>query len=717
MTHKPPDRADAPVVLVVDDDRIVRMLCHETLSALGLRVEEAESGERALEIFPRTAPDLVLLDMVMPGSDGIETLMRLRRLPHGASTPVAMITGCNDAESIRRAYEAGATDFLTKPIQWMILAERVRYMLRASATARDLQENRALLVQAQRLSRLVSWTWDIERDVVTWSDEAANVFRGEAASIGSHMGWFLERVHPADRELVRMCIDSAVAQGTTFDLDHRLTALDGETLHVHVRAEVSRDESGRPAGVSGALQDISDRVRAEERIRTLAFYDTLTELPNATLFRRQLEQAIGMNGRDAGLMALVAVGLDRFTRINETLGRAFGDRVLTCAARRLESCVRTSGQRARGTPCGVPSFVSRLSGDEFMALITGLDGADEATAVAGRVNKVLANPLVVEPHEIHLTGSVGVSLFPADGMDPETLIKNAGAAMHHAKDLGGNTFQFYTASLHQKALERMELERDLRRALQNDELVLVYQPQMAVESGRIAGAEALIRWRHPRRGMISPAEFIPVAEVSGLIVPIGEWALRTACLQAETWRNELDRSLFVSVNVSSFQLPVSAFVERVGDLLHESGLPPDQLELEITESAIMSDLDETCDKLRLLKEMGVGLAIDDFGTGYSSLTYVKRFPIDVLKIDRSFVGDLNRNREDAAICSAIIAFGRGLGLEVVAEGVETEAQLAFLRDRGCDRVQGYLISRPLAAADFEELVRQSRRESTVRRAA
>lgn len=465
----------------------------------------------------------------------------------------------------------------------------------------------------------------------------------------------------------------------------------GEIYPAWLTISVYRGASGEVLNYVGIESDISERHAAQEHIRQLAYFDPLTGLPNRRLLQDRAEQALVSAEREGKRVALLFVDLDHFKTINDSLGHSSGDQLLSKVAQRLLGCVRRM------------DTVSRLGGDEFVVLLgeATLEGTSE---VARKILEVVACPCQIEQHQLGVTPSLGISLFPQDGGDFETLLKHADTAMYRAKESGRNTYRFFASEMNVAALERLQLENGLRQGLERGEFVLHYQPQINLASGRIIGAEALVRWLHPQTGLVSPGKFIPVAEISGLIVPIGEWVLREACRQNRSWQDAGLPPISIAVNISSVQFRGGQLEESVRSVLADSGLPPEFLELELTEGIVMGNADETVDILRRLSATGVKLAIDDFGTGYSSLSYLKRFPIDKLKIDQSFVRDIVSDPDDWAIATAVISLGHSLRLAVIAEGVEHAEQLEMLRIQGCDEVQGYYFSVPLPADEFAELL-------------
>ncbi len=448
--------------------------------------------------------------------------------------------------------------------------------------------------------------------------------------------------------------------------------------------------------------------RAEERIIKMAYYDSLTSLPNRALFQDRLKQSLAHNERYQGNSAILFLDLDNFKRINDTLEHRIGDLLLKGVAERLSSYLRSADTVARQDINILTNTVARLGGDEFTVLLTEINSLQDAAKVAQRILNILSRPFQLEGHEVFVTASIGIAVFPHDGEDMNMLIKNADTAMYHAKDQGKNNFQFYKQSMNASAMERLNLENSLRKAIKREELLLHYQPRINIHTGRIVGTEALIRWNHPEKGLLFPAQFIQLAEETGLILPIGEWVLKTACKQNRSWQvaGFLNGRVAVSVNLSGHQFQQESLIKIVEKVLDDSSLDPQYLELEITESIIMKNADITIDMLNKLKSMGVKLSIDDFGTGYSSFSYLKRFPLDIVKIDRSFIKDITHNKEDIAIVNAIIAMAHTLKLIVVAEGVETEGQLSLLREMGCDEMQGYLMNAPLPQEDITQLLNE-----------
>jgi diguanylate cyclase (GGDEF)-like protein/PAS domain S-box-containing protein len=559
---------------------------------------------------------------------------------------------------------------------------------------REMAQARERLDLALTSSNLALWDWDLRANRVFFNESWARLL-GDAPREATFSG---EEVyawnHPEDRELFAAALASAI-KGVSehFDCEYRVPNAAGEWIWVHSRGKVTlRETTGKALRLTGTTTNVTKRKAAEERAEYLATRDALTGLPNRVLLHDRLEQGVVNAARSRTGFAFMFIDLDRFKTINDSLGHHVGDELLKRVAARLSACVRAS------------DTVARLGGDEFAVILENLrDDDDEgAQAVAEKMIAAMAAPLLIENQHLNTSCSIGISLFPADGRDSATLMKNADVAMYFAKEKGRNNYRFFSAEMNARAQERLSVENYLRLALQRNELVVHYQPRMRVADGGLVGVEALIRWQHPRRGLLSPDKFIDVAEDSGLIVPIGEWVLARACAQLRQWHARVRPGLRMSVNLSVGQVVDGERLYRaVETAVRDSGIDPGTLELELTESLLMQNIAEKAALLNRLGALGVGLAIDDFGTGYSSLSYLKTLPVDAIKIDSSFVRDIHSDPNDEAIIRAILAMAHSLKLAVVAEGVETEAQLQALRLLGCDEYQGYVVSGALPGPEFE----------------
>jgi diguanylate cyclase (GGDEF)-like protein/PAS domain S-box-containing protein len=623
-----------------------------------------------------------------------------RRNPDG-EIPILIATSSMDSETIQRAFEAGATDVIKKPVDWQLLQHRVRFVMRASNafsevqhTLSELRVSEERLAKAQRLAHVGSWEWIPGSVEMLWSEEVYRILGIEFRAGASTYEAFMRVVHPDDRTVVDKAMRDLIHESRSLHLDHRIVLPSGSQRVIHQQAELVSGPAGAAELVSGTIQDITDRARAAEQIRLLAYYDSLTGLPNRKMLSQSLNRALESARRRDTTVALLFLGLDRFKRVNDTLGLMVGDELLKAVAARLMACVRQTDSVGRAKREG-DAAVSRLGGDEFTVVLNDLGSSEQAAYVARRILEALRSPLSLNREELVMNASIGIAVYPTDGLDAEALLRKADTALHHAKVAGGGVYQFFSESMNERATRNLRLESGLRAALKRDELELHYQPLLDVRSRAVTGVEALARWTSEECGPVPPNEFIPLAEETGLIDTLGEWALRTACAQGCAWDRAGFRPLQLSVNISSHQVRKPETVEIVERALRESCLDPGRLELEITESALIGDEPGVVETLDGLKRLGIRLALDDFGTGYSSLSYLVRFPIDTLKIDRSFVSRIGTDEQSRAIIAAVVAMAHRLDLSVTAEGVETPEQEAFLRAEGCDFLQGYLFSRPI----------------------
>jgi diguanylate cyclase (GGDEF)-like protein len=695
----------AALVLVVDDDRLVRLMACTTLAQAGYRTVEAPDGADALVAFDEHQPDLVILDVMMPRLDGFETCRQLRDRRGGDRTPILMMTGRDDVAAIHRAFEAGATDFINKPIPWAMLSYRVQYMLRAAGAMQALARSEAQLTAAQRVARLGHWEWDLEANQMMVSEMSRSLLCMDGQPNPANLDELVACVHVEDRALMTLALERAAAGQAELDTEVRGCRTKGtETVWLRVQGTVLASESGLPTALSGTVQDITEVKKREAETRYLAYYDALTGLPNRVSMVEALDRAVAGARRHGRLAAVLLLDLDHFKRINETLGHGAGDRLLSQIGARLRNSVRTEDLVGAGSAAPADTALARMGGDEFTILLTDLRSVSEATATAERVLQVVREPLVIDGHEVVITASIGIALYPLDGDNGRGLMAAADVAMYLAKGDGGNTAALSNKPMRVAAGHRLSIEGALRRAIEREQFLLYYQPKLDLSLGRILGVEALLRWRHPELGLVPPMEFIPVAEETGLIEAIGEWAVREACRQLRKWSDEGHHELAVAVNLWARQFRQRALATMIHGALQATGIDAQRLELEITESTIMRDIDLALATLRELRDQGCRVAVDDFGTGYSSLAYVKRFPVNTLKIDRTFVQGLPGESNDEAIVHAIVTMAHGLGLRVVGEGVETAAQLTSLASQGCDEVQGYLLGRPVAPEAIPEII-------------
>jgi diguanylate cyclase (GGDEF)-like protein/PAS domain S-box-containing protein len=493
--------------------------------------------------------------------------------------------------------------------------------------------------------------------------------------------------------------------------EYQQRAMSGEVVHYEIKMDNRYFnntlspimEEGEVVEVVGSSIDITGRLKAEEENKYLAYYDTLTDLPNRIMFNKHLNVYLNEAKHTRRMMAVILLDIDRFKNINDSLGHSIGDQLLQGVAERLKRCLSKD------------ELVARMSGDEFILLLPHVDNQNQVIKKIHKIIKSFKQPLMFDDHEFYITISLGISQFPADGEEIDSLVKNAETAMYRAKEQGRNNYQLYSPAMNERAFEKLALENSLRKSLKRKEFFLHYQPRINLDTGQFISMEALIRWKHPDLGLVSPAEFIPLAEETGLIIPIGEWVLRTACAQNKEWQEAGLPPMRVAVNISARQFHLDNLIKTISNVLKETGLEPEFLELEITENSIMQDTELTVSLLHEIKEMGVKLSIDDFGTGYSSLGYLKSFPIDTLKIDKSFVRDITTNPDDAAIATSIITLAHSLNFNVIAEGVETVEQFSFLKEQLCDQIQGFYFCRPLPAEEFARVIIEAQEKSPLLR--
>jgi predicted signal transduction protein with EAL and GGDEF domain/FixJ family two-component response regulator len=703
----------APIhVLVADDDSILREIAGAMLRDAGFSVQTVASGDAAVAACALRLPDIVLLDVEMAGGNGYQACANIRSLPGGADLPIVMVTGCDDTPSIDRAYEAGATDFVVKPINWPLLVHRIRYVLRGARTVLDLrfseQKNAALLKAIPDGIFLIDGRGTIGH---CFSPVAGlmDAPRGGLAAMG-----FLDLIPPAAHARAAECLEAALrGEAPVFEFAFEADARQSR----HFECRCLPNSGGH---VLAIVRDVTARKEAQAHIHRLAYFDGLTGLPNREWIHDYLQQSlIEARHLNRGL-ALLYIDLDQFKRINDTLGHETGDALLRQVAERLQAGLDLEGDgdepvvpldMGKPSPSGTARArgrLARVGGDEFIVVLTGRTDIAQAQWAAARMLSILAAPFQQESYELVVTPSIGIAMYPEHGSDAQSLLKNADGAMYEAKASGRNQLRVFDSSMNVRALKRLSLEMELRRAVENSNLEVYYQPKYQTQGLKLLGGEALLRWFHPERGQIPTADFIAVAEETGLIGDIGRWALQRVCRDLRQWRTEGFDLPRIAVNVSGRDFMYPESLLRLSDTVTQAQLSPSLFELELTEGVLMRDAEAGRRSLLALKEFGFALAIDDFGTGYCSLNYLKRFPLDTLKIDRSFVADINDDPDDAAIVRAIIALGHSLDLKIVAEGVTTQAQLRFLQTESCDAIQGFLMSPAVPATAFRDLLQRTR---------
>ncbi len=706
MIFKKPQR-EKPLALIIDDDFSLRISMQAALVKAGFDVREAENGRLGLQAYEEESPDLILLDVVMPEMDGFETCTRIRGLPGGEYVQILMVTGLDDTKSTEKAFEVGANGFISKPINWVMLGHRGKYMLRAGRAFQELNRSKYRLAKTQKLAKLGNWEIDQVTNEFTCSLEARNLLGIEGKNRVVTFDDFLAPISAEEKDMVQERINTALEARKSFSINYRVIHPDGTERHILNQGEILFNETQVPEIMLGAVQDVTQLKLAEEEIRYLAFYDSLTGLANRMLFLNRLDQEIAIAKRSDHKFALLFLDLDQFKLVNDTFGHHIGDQLLKKVSDVLQNCIRRTDIASRLSHASMETMIARLGGDEFTIILADIKEPEHAAVVARRIIKEIPKPYMLEGHEIAVTTSIGISLYPTDGVESSILLKNADAAMYKAKNSGRNNYQFYKKELNVASIERFSLERDLSRAIERGEFVLHFQPKISLPSREIVGAEALIRWLHPERGMVSPGLFIPIAEESGQIVSINKWVVESACSQ---WR-ELEKSGLdpgkIAVNLSGYQFTQDNVLKTVEKGLEVSGLTPEQLEVEITENILMQDTKETTGVLKQLKDMDIWIALDDFGTGYSSLSYLTTFQVDTIKIDRSFVMGCVENRLNLVVIKTIIAMGHSLNMKVVAEGVETDTQMEIISECGADEAQGFYFSRPLPIEEYRLLLEKS----------
>jgi diguanylate cyclase (GGDEF)-like protein/PAS domain S-box-containing protein len=692
-------------ILLIQDDPADAKAVREALNG-SFQVDWVRRCSEGLERLAREgkqkeyrtdAIGAVLVDLFLPDSQGIETFDRIFSL--APQIPILVLSAVQDEDIAKLAVQHGAQDYLLKTrLDGYLLPKALGSMVERAANAEALfEEKERAQVTLNSIGDAVMST-----DVwghVTYLNMVAETLTGwsceEAA--GHPLEDVFRIIDAATREAMQNPMTLAIRENKTVGLTPNciLVRRDGVEAAIEDSAAPIHDRRGQVTGAVIVFHDVSTARALSLKMSYLAQHDSLTDLPNRILFSDRLTEAIAMAHRYRRKLAVLYLDVDRFKHINDSLGHDIGDRLLQSMAARLHACVRSS------------DTVSRQGGDEFVVLLSEVTHVQDAAVSAEKILHTLRTPHRIDQHDLHLTVSIGIANYPDDGTEAEVLMRNADFAMYHAKENGRNNYQFFQPEMNVRAVERQSLENGLRHAMERQEFVLHYQPKMNLQTGAIIGVEALIRWRHPQRGLVPPAQFIPVADECGFIVPIGRWVLREACRQARAWHSAGLMPTRLAVNISAVELRDKDFVAGVRSILTETGLAPHYLELELTETFLLQDSKSTAVVLQALKDLGVGLALDDFGTGYSSLSYLKRFSIDTLKIDQSFVRDMTTDADDASIVSAVISMGKSLHMRVVAEGVETREQLAFLQEQSCPEGQGYYFGRPVSAGEFTQLLGRS----------
>ncbi len=688
-------------ILIIDDDIDIRQILSLKLKKLGYSIIEAEDGNVGLQKLKNEMPDMVMVDVNMPGMDGFEFCEHAAKLKPEKHIPIMVMTAQDDQGSVNRAYEKGATDFITKPINYTKLEHRIRFSIRSSETSEKLASRERQLLSAQKIAKMGEWIYDIKNMEFHCSDEVANIFNISKQRVMSHDD-LINYIVDEDVNRVKAVLDQISIETTNDSLEYSIKLDAGVIKRIRQIIDVNTNDRIKEGMIFGVFQDVSDLRNAEQKVKTLALYDRLTDLPNRSFFKRLLAKKILFSSRHAQQFALLDINFDNFMRINSNLGHNVGDKLIIAACERLKNMLRDHNELISGQDQGVfeTSFLAHLGGDNFIILLSDIKNADDAAIVARRISAKFSEAFDILNNEIHISISIGIGLYPDDAKNADELLKKASSALHYAKETGKNCYRFYTKEMNVLSFQRLSMETALRKALEQEEFVLYYQPKISLLDNSITGAEALIRWNHPEMGLVSPAEFIPLAESTDLIVPMTDWIIVEACRQIGEWHRNDFQLESVAINITPSSLLDKSIHDHVLNNLRSAGVQAARLDFEITESVLMEDVDLILPILEEFKEYGCSISIDDFGTGYSSLSYLKRLPISKLKIDQSFIREIMHDNDDAIIVNAVIALAHSLGLKVIAEGVEDKDQLEYLAQHNCDVVQGYYYSCPLVGKDF-----------------
>ncbi len=694
-------------ILIIDDDVDIRQVLSLKLEKLGYSIIQAEDGNVGLQKLINELPDMVMVDVNMPGMDGFEFCEHAARLKPERHIPVMVMTAQDDQASVNRAYEKGATDFITKPINYAKLEHRIRFSIRSSETAEKLASRERQLLSAQKIAKMGEWIYDIENMEFHCSDEVANIFNISKHRVMSHDD-LINYIVDEDVNRVKAVLNKASITAKNDSLEYSIKLDGGVIKRIRQIIDVNTNDRIKEGMIFGVFQDVSDLRNAEQKVKTLALYDRLTGLPNRSFFKRLLAKKALFSKRNAQQFALLDINFDNFMRINSNLGHDVGDKLIVAACERLKNTLRNYDELISGQEQEVfnSSFLAHLGGDNFTILLSNINDADDAAVVARRINANFSEAFDILNNEIHISISIGIGIYPDDASNTDDLLKKTSNALQYAKETGKNCYRFYTKEMNVLSFQRLSMETALRKALEQEQFVLYYQPKISLIDKRITGAEALIRWNHPEMGLVSPAEFIPLAESTNLIVPITDWVIMEACRQMGEWHRSDFQLESVAINITPASLLDKSIHDHVLNNLQSADIQASRLDFEITESVLMEDVDVILPVLQEFKEFGCSISIDDFGTGYSSLSYLKRLPISKLKIDQSFIREIMHDNDDSIIVNAVIALAHSLGLKVIAEGVEDKEQLEYLTQHDCDVVQGYFYSCPLAGNDFYQWAMQ-----------
>jgi len=713
LVNRPKPEFQQAKILLVDDKQELLTSLHHLITMYGYEAEQALGGEAAMQALQGNAYDVVLLDLIMPGISGHDILDCAAR--EKLKCKIIVVSGDSSFSGVKHALHCGAFDFVKKPYEAAELIATMETALRQVRLEQQHDELEHQLKESEQLHRFIvnsspDLVYMLDRNgCFNFVNDRVVAMLGYAKEdlIGKH---YSELVDEDDLQAAHNLFNERRTGGRAIKnvelrlksklQDRRSGLMRTQSVWTELTAMgIYADNKERTRdnfiGTYGTARDISERKEAQEVINFQAYHDLLTHLPNRALLKDRLNLAITHARRNKRKLAAMFLDLDRFKLVNDTLGHSMGDRLLKAVAKRLQSCLRSG------------DTLSRFGGDEFTLLLPEVRTRDDVVVIAEKILNRLSEPFVIDGHELFVGASIGIAMYPEAGDSGEALIQNADIAMYHVKGRGKNGYQFFSEEMNHQFSTRLSLERELRNGLIQGEFEVYYQPQVSLQTGAITGVEALVRWRHGIRGMIEPREFLPLAEETGLIMQIDEFVQRQAFHDVAALQRAGLGDISVSVNLSALQMEQEGFVERFVSSLQASGLPPECAKLEITENTLMQDMEVIVPKLKAIRELGVRIAVDDFGTGYSSLSYLHQFPINTLKIDRSFVGDIRAEQGDASIIDAIVAMARGLHLDLIAEGVENRTQLKYLQQQGCEEVQGFIFSPAVPATDLVELLKDN----------
>ena len=677
-------------IFIVDDDHVTRHLVTKILSNSGYRIFEASNGAEAIELFDDISPHIILMDVMMPDVDGYEACRAIRKKANFLELPIIMLTGLDDVQSVRTSLDAGATDFISKPINWVLFEQRVQYALNARSMHEELQNQKSRLSQAQTLAKLGSWELSVDENTLFCSDELLSILGLDSDHKLSNLDDLVNYSHPSDKATVRAHILDAMIKGIGYQLEHRIICKDGREAYVVQHAYLIEDRAGNAVKLLGTVQDVTELRSTQATIHHQNYYDLLTDLPNRRLFTEKVVKNIVVADSN-NIVVIYMLTLDNLRSLSESLGYKATETVLLAFSSRLKTLISDS------------VVISRFNDNTFAIMSSDFSDFSHVTHMTDDIMELTKQSISIDTHDIFVSVSIGISIYPIDNNTAEATILGAENAMLNASKQGGGRYLFYSEKSNKEAQERLEIENDIRKGIKRGEFIPYYQPQIDAQTGTITGFEALARWNHPSKGIISPFYFIDIAEQTGLILDLSKSIIEQACNQTQEWTENGLGNFMLGVNLSIKQFIDHNISSEIQNILQRTGLAADQLDIEITESIAATETTDIINALLRLKEIGVTISMDDFGTGYSSLSQLQSFPVDIIKIDRSFIKDIE-GPGNGTMVKTIIAMSKSLGMNIIAEGVENTAQLDMLIAHGCNNIQGYFYSKPLPAEEFSDFV-------------